>query len=360
MRCCTRKRALSFTALLAILTVAFACGKPSEPGPFFREDLHPFGFPTEAHGRIIGNFTDINFLSDDLVLVSVNNRAYGPVEDSLSDQPVSKLLLFDASRRTLLKATELPVEKDVGSVRATRNGEFVLLNESGLRLCSRELQCGPPVATRGPLFVSPGGTRIVVGGNSRTEQKLLDSASLTELEHFSWMNPSIIPGDSALLIRQDNKLYIRLPQKPDQRLPFGGIGVWPEARFLNSNSIADFESDKALAVAKTDGTILFRVPVNARWNVTGVSTAASGSRFCFHEAGYTTFNSILNFYDIESSRPFNFENVNVLSTDSGKSLLKLRRDPRPYVGYLSTPALSPDGHRLAVIHSGFLEVFEVQ
>ncbi len=360
MRCCTRKRALRFTALLATLTIAFACGKPSEPEPFFREDLHPFGFLTEAHSRIVGNFPDINFLTDDLVLVSVNSRVYGWVEESLSDQPVSKLLLFDASRRTLLNTAEMPVEKDVGSVRATRNGEFVLLNESGVRLCSRELQCGVPIATRGPLFVSPGGTRIAVGGNGQTQQKLLDGASLTELEHFSWTNPTIIPGDSALLIRQDNKLYMRLPEKPDQRLPFGGLGIWPEARFLNPNTIADFESDKVLAVARTDGSIRFRVPVSARWDVTDISTTASGSRFCFHEAGYTRFNSILNFYDIESSRPLNFESVNVLSTDSGKSLLKLRWDPRPYVGYLSTPALSPDGHRLAIIRNGFLEVFEVQ
>jgi hypothetical protein len=293
-------------------------------------------------------------------LVSVNIRVYRPAEESFSDQPVSKLLLFDVSQRNLLKTAEMPVEKQIGSVRATRRSEFVLLNESGLHVCSRELECRSPVATRGPLFVSPQGTRIVVGGNGQTQQKLLDSTSLTELEHFSWTNPDVIPGESGLLIRQDKNLYIRLPQKPDQQLPFGGGGIWPEARFLNLNTVADFESDKALAVARTDGTILFRVPVSARWQVTEISTTASGSRFCFHEAGYTTFNSILNFYDIESSRPVNFESVSVMSTVSGKSLLKLRWDPRPYVGYFATPALSSDGHKLAVIHNGFLEVFEVQ
>jgi hypothetical protein len=321
--------------------------------------LHPFGFLTETHGQIIGNFADINFLSDDLLLVTVNNRIYGGVVHSFTDQPVSKLLLFDVSRRSLLKTSEMLVEKAAGSVRSIRSGQFVLLNELGLHLCSRELDCGLPVITRGPLFVSPEGSRISVGGNSKTEQKLLDSA-LVELEHFPWMNPNVIPGDGSLLIRRDKKLYVRLPGKPDQLLPFGGGGIWPDARFLDRNTIADFESDKALAIARIDGTILFRVPVTARWHVTDIVTSPFGSRFCFHEAGYTTLNSVMNFYDIDDGRPLNFESVNVISVETGKSLLELRWDPRPYVGYPTTPALSPDGHKLAVIRNGFLEVFAVR
>jgi hypothetical protein len=84
------------------------------------------------------------------------------------------------------------------------------------------------------------------------------------------MNPNVIPGDGSLLIRRDKKLYVRLPGKPDQLLPFGGAGIWPDARFLDRNTIADFESDKALAIARIDGTILFRVPVTTRWHVTDI------------------------------------------------------------------------------------------
>src|SRR5439155_20270979 len=109
--------------------------------------------------------------------------------------------------------------------------------------------------------------------------------------------------------------------------------------------------------AKLDGSILFRRLAKARWRVSELSTAASASRFCFHEAGYMTFNSLVNFLDIDSGRPFNFETVGVISADSGKPLLDLRWDPRPYVGPLSSPALSPDGHSLAVVHGGFLEVY---
>jgi hypothetical protein len=344
---------------MLILCVVVGCTHTKGRKPLFRYDLHPFGFLTQANGRIIGSFSDINFLSDDLLLVTVNTRVYGGVDESLTDQPPSKLLLFDVSRRTLFRTAELPVEKNAGSVRSTSGGQFVLLNESGLHLCSAELQCGLAIATKGPLFVSPAGTRIVVGGNGKTEQMLLDAKSLTPIEHFPWMNPNVIPGDDGLLMQRGDKLYIRLPHSAEKPLTFGGIGVWPEARFLNGSTIADFESNKALAVASTDGTILFRVPVSARWHVTDVVSSASGSRFCFHEGGYTTLNSIVHFYDIDNARPLNFESVNVMTTDMGKSLFILRWNPRPYVGYLPIPALSSGGDRLAVIRNGFLEVYSV-
>lgn len=123
--------------------------------------------------------------------------------------------------------------------------------------------------------------------------------------------------------------------------------------------MAYFESSNHLDVAKTDGTILFEVAVSARSLVREIVTAAYGSRFCYYEAGYTAWNSFVNFLDIDSGRPLNFELINVLSIDSGKSLLELHLDPRPYIGPLTVPALSPDGRQLAVISHGFLEVFEI-
>ncbi len=352
------------TGRLVTLLVAFSLlsaigiqAELPEPRRIFHQDLHPFGFVTEGHGRTIGSFTDINFLSNDLLLVTVNTRTYWPVERSFSDQPVSKLLLFDISQGRLIRSTQMPVEKAEGSVRATRDGQFVLLNESGLHLCSVELECGSPFLTRGPLFSSPQGTRIVVGGNAKTPQKLLDG-DLKELAQFPWRNPSVVPGDSGLLIRQDGKLYARFDGRSDQLLSFGGGGIWPEARFLNQGIISDFESDKTLTVARVDGTVLFRVPVTARWQLAEVTTAGSGDRFCLHQAGYTSLNSVVNFLDFDNGRPFNLESVSVISVDTGKILMEKRWDPRPYVGLLAAPALSPNGRKLAIIRKGFLEVYD--
>ena len=354
-----KPRVLACTIFVAALAVLASCNKDSAPNPLFREDLHPFGFITETHNQMLGNFTDLNFLSDDLVLVTLNTPVFGKIVEPSSDHD-SKLLLFDISQRKLVKATQTPIENAAGSVRATRDGEFVLLNEEGVHLCSRELECGLQIAALGPVSVSPEGTRIVVGGNGQSEEVLVDSASLADLQRFPSRDLNVIPGDTGLLVRQNTKLYVRLPGIQDRLLPFGGLGVWPEARFLNRNTVADFESDKALAIAQLDGTILFRVPVTARWNVAEITTSPSGSQFCFHEAGYTTLNSILNFYDIESARPLNFESVNVISIESGRSLFNMRCDPRPFVGLLSAPAFSPNGRKLAIIRHGFLEVFEVR
>src|SRR3974390_1898954 len=177
-------RSLAFAFLAALVS----CNKDSDPNPLFREDLHPFGFITEAHSQMLGSFTDLNFLSNDVVLVTLNTRVYGKIVEPFSDQPDSKLLLFDISQRKILKTTQMPIEKAAGSVRATRDGEFVLLNEPGLHLCSPELECELQIAALGPLFVSPEGTRIVVGGNGQSEEVLVDSASLADPQKFPSMN----------------------------------------------------------------------------------------------------------------------------------------------------------------------------
>ena len=99
---------------------------------------------------------------------------------------------------------------------------------------------------------------------------------------------------------------------------------------------------------------MYRLPVKIPWLVELVP-AASGSRFCIHEIGYTRWNSIKNLGYVER-RPSDLESVRVLDTESGKLLFQLKWDPRPY-GEVS-PALSPNANRIAIIRGGFLEVFE--
>src|SRR5882672_5180764 len=187
---------ISLLACVSILVVAKA--KDPEPKPFFRQDLRRFGFPITANGQVIANYTDVNFLSAQLILVSVNSRVFGPVEKSNSDQPASKLLLFDLSQNTLTNRVEMPIEKYGDSVRATHGGNFVLLNESSIHLCSRDLHCGLTIAATGPLFISPRGTRLVVGGNGQTEQRLLNADSLEQLDHFTWGQAEVVPGDNGV------------------------------------------------------------------------------------------------------------------------------------------------------------------
>ncbi len=349
-------------SLLACLLAAFAvslCGCRATPGPrpVFRRDLRLFGFPTDSLGRIVGNFTDISFVSNGLVLVTINTTTFGDEGSQDFDQPDSRLLLFDLSRRDPPTATEMPVRKAQGSVQSAGNGSFVLLNRAGVQICSRELQCGAAVQTGGPMFLSPQGTRIAVG---RSEQKVMDGTTLQVLNEFGSNEPKVIPGDGSLLYTQNGKLFLTVADhaEPQTVLETASTGVWPEARFLNANTISAVQSDKSMAVAHIDGKILARVPLSRGSFVAEVSTSAAGSRFCFHDAGYTGLRALLNFFSEEP--PFNLERVNVMDSASGKSHFRLWWDPRPYVGGLSRPALSPDGHRVALIRHGFLEVYEIR
>jgi hypothetical protein len=352
------RRWLSIAVIAALAAVLCSC-RNAVPGPkpIFRHDLRPFGFPTDTLGRIVGSFSDVSFLTNDLVLVTINTTTFGDEGSQDFDQPESKLLLFDLSRNGPPIAIEMPVRKAKGSVQSAGNGSFVLLNGAGVQVCSRELQCDPAVATGGPMFLSPQGTRIAAG---RREQKVLDGTTLQVLQEFAPNEPKVVAGDNGLLYKQQGKLYVTLAGHPEPQLVLdsGSTGAWPDANFLDANTIAALQSDKVMAIARTDGSIVAHVQVSAGSFLAEISTSAAGARFAFHDAGYRGLNALLNFFSLE--RPFNLERVNVMDTATGKSLFRLRWDPRPYVGDLSRPALSPDGHRVALIRHGFLEVFAVR
>jgi hypothetical protein len=222
------------------------------------------------------------------------------------------------------------------------------------------LECRKAIDSRDPLFVSPRGTRIAVGGNGQTTQRVLETNSLKEVGEFAWNEARAIPGDDGILLEKKGKSYLRMSDSSERQLPFINLGVfWPDARFLNDKELAGFVSTDSLAVMRLDGTLLYQKPVTQLWRLNEILPTASGSRFCFHEAGYTTLNSIVNFLDIENTRPFNTQTITVFETESGRPVFRSEWDPRPYVGPLGSPALSPDAHELAVMHDSHLEVYRI-
>lgn len=345
---------ICFGLLLSVVTVF---RQPPAPRPIFRTDLRPYGYEAKGLGPTAVEFTELNFLSDDLVLVTVSywNR---PQERFLDRSP-STFLLFDVAQNRLVKRAEMPVKKFPGSVRATQDGRFVVLSESGLQLCSRELECGAPRSTSGHLLVSPLGTSLVVNIKGEMEQMLLDGTTLRELARYPRQKISIVPCDGAILAINDTTVYVQIPGQADRQLPFEDSRTYPNVRCINHSVVVGFESDKVLAVANMGGDILFRMAVQEWWKGPEVVTSASGTRFGLYQKGYTAWNSFVNSLDIDQGRPANVESVSVMSSDSGKELLALRWDPRPYRAPSAVPALSPDGRKLAVIRHGILEVFEI-
>jgi hypothetical protein len=351
-----RRFSVCFLAFLA--TTDVGCNRPIEHIPTFHKNLVPYGFLTEA-GQDFGTFANVNFLSDDLVLVVVsNNFNYAVEQASDNDQPASKFLLFDIPQNALLRSAEIPIEKHSDSVRATRDEQFIVLAKSGVRLCSKELRCGPSVPTRGPLWVSPRGTRVAAGGNGQTQQILLDAHSLSVLETFT--DFSVIPGDVGLLVKRNQRLFIRLPQAQDKDLPFAMEGFGQVTMFLSDQMLSGVASDSAIAIGTFDGNILYHLDARPWWDGTSLARSSSGLRFCLHESGYTRWNDIIHFYDIEKSRRRDFERVRIFDTPTGVERFDLTWDPRPYLGTLGIPALSPNGKRLAIIRRGVLEVFDIR
>jgi hypothetical protein len=282
------------------------------------EDLRPYG--SVGYERAL-------FLTDNLLLVVANQEEHlAPIHPLLRDEPPSKFLLFDLDQKKLVKTAEYPVEKIAFPVYATKNGHFVVLNLKGLHVCSSDLTCGPAFATEGPVRVLPGGTKLLVGGNGQTEVDVLDASTLQVLSRPA---PANLKAD----IFRDGILL-------------------NGHKLINDNTVAD-SREPEMRVQRVDGTELYRVPVTTQYLI--LIPNRSGSRFFLLEEGYTKWNSIINFLDIDQGRPFNFVRVRVFDTASGKQLFELHWDPRPQS--IPTPGLSPDGKRITLIRHAKLEVY---
>lgn len=344
---------------IVVFTAAGATENATSFSPEFRQDLHPFGYPTKLPRQSLADYTELAFLSDDLLLVSINNRLFvGSSELLNAASPDSTFLLFDLSQKTLLRRSELSVEKYWGSVHATHDGKFIILQGSGIRVCSENLQCEPPIPISGvgPIFVSPRGTRIMAGGNGQKGQTLLDGNSMGVLNHFAF-GQAAMPGDTAVLATRGRQLYLIREGMPDELLKFPGGYLRLSAQFLRDDVFTAYESDKTLAGVGLDGRIVYRISILPGWSGTDIVPAANGSRFCIHQMAYRIWGSHLSASNEYKTRDTDI--YRIFDTHTGKELYHFEWDPRPYISTHIAPAISPNGHSLAVIRSGYLEVFEL-
>lgn len=357
-----------FVLLIAAILPSFVvqgCSNGKLPTPVFSQDLRPSGFKTETRHELTSSYCQIAFLTDDIVLVGINQRTIGqPVELSNVDRPPTKLMFFDIRKRALVRSFEMPVEKDSNSVQPLSGARFAIRNESGITICDLDLICGQPIkVSQGPLLASPGGTTFVAGGYGEAEQILFDSITQKELGRFPGGNPVVVPGDGLNLLRYINNhtLFTKRDGQPDQALQSTeALDIFlPDARFISNSIVAVNQSVETLLVVRVGGTSMYRVPVRSWYQDTAVVTSRGGLRFGILEGDFTRWNSITHFYDIEKTRPYDLEKIRVLEVESGKTQFEIKRDPRPYIHRLTLPSLSPDGHHLATIYRGFLEVYEI-
>lgn len=348
---------------LAILVV-IACGSRANAGDALvaNLDLRNFGYRFTGSTPIFADYTDLNFLSDDLLLVSINQRSFGrPVEPSFSDSPDSTIVLFDLKSRRVVASAAMAVEKSRGSVQAISGKRFAVLNEKGIAACSVNLQCGLPIESKGPVFVSPHGERLAEGGNGQTPRKVIDTVNWRQVVAFQSRllgrgRQEVIPGDDAILIQRGGQVIIQRSGAKEAAITIDSKGTFSESRFLSAEQLAYPDwIGSAVVVMNIDGKEIRRYGVSKIWR-TGILPTGSGRRFGIYEYGYTLLNSIVYFFDIDDGRPMNFQRVRVVDLISGMESPPVEWDPRPF---LSRPALSPSGHLLARVKRGILEVIHI-
>jgi hypothetical protein len=353
----------------------------------FKQDLQSLGYilRSEKDDKVWWVSTDLVFLSEDLLLVSV--------KEFPGETPLSNLLLFSVNQKKLLRSTSLPISKMDGSAVAGPNGSFFLLTIWGLQSCSADFVCGAPWPTEGPVLASPQRTRVIAGGNRFSEQLLLDAdgflrayAHATQgskhlgwnLElvgpHVGWAAPRVpvlacfkgspkedlraIPGDVGVMVEKFPHTVVQMPGQQEVDLGFTGVEHGASgssvARFLDRDKVIGIREHKAV-VAKVDGTTLYQIPVS-KWYVRFISSA-SGLRFCIQDQRYTGFRAIA---DMGSGlEDYSQSRVRVFDLASGRQLFELKWDPRHYRGHDIDPALSPSGRRLALVRKGELQVYEL-
>jgi hypothetical protein len=351
-------RQMNRLLMFLVLTCCYSAAVAADVA-FARLDLGKFGYQFTGSTPVFADYTDLGFLSEDLLLISINQRGFGPVEPLFADSPESTIVVFDVKRASVAATAKMSVEKMSGSVQAISRERFAVLNEKGLQFCNQNLRCVSPMeAATGPMFVSPQGKRMAVRGSGRTES-LIDTESSKQIagfEPYRAIFPPVIPGDEVSIVRRDNAIILQRPGREEISIDIEAKEVFPEFRFLNLGLVACLDHDASdVVVSGLDGKEFHRYKVKDAWR-TGILPAASGTRFGIYEHGYTALNSLLNLLDIDEGRPQDFQRVRVIDISSGKEVYQLEWDPRPY---LTKPALSPSGHRLARVKAGILEVFQV-
>lgn len=290
-----RRTSVSFKVLVSVLALcaAICWGGEKQSEPTRTWDLREFGYSSEQ-----ADYSVAEFLSDNLLLVAINQRAVSSPHPLVEDTPEATLVLFDMSNGATLGKARTPMSKSNYSIAPVLGSQFLMLTSSEVRLCSIDLQCDRSVPTKGPLWVSPDRARAVVGGNLGTPQVVLDSRTLAPIVDADHNSPNI-------------------PAKP-------GASYGRDGSFAES-------------ILSADGQRLMKVKVKQ-----------------------TGWNKLTNPLSGFGDRPYNSQRIVVYEKRSGAELFAIHWDPRKLGTSLTTlPALSPTGHEVARLRRGVVEVFDV-
>ena len=288
-------RAAAYTGIVVIFSLVLIAPISSNTEKQYKSvhawDLRRFGYSSEAR-----DYSMVCFLSEDLLLVAINQAPMIYPHPLIEDTPEAVLVLFDVRNDQALRITRMPVLKAGDSVAWVPEEQFLVLSRSEVKLCSADFLCDRSFPTKGPFRLSSNHTRAVVGGNRGSPATFLDSRTL-----------AVLAGEDLAQISAEGHRHYN-----------------PDDSFVDS-------------VSSADGARAMRVETKqSRWSKITNPLAALGER------------------------PFNIRKITVYEKQTGQVVFALQWDPRhDWGGLTRDPALSPAGHKVALLRRGVLEAFEI-
>jgi hypothetical protein len=135
-----------------VLGLLIACsgdrGSVSANKPFFQAKLREFGYVVD--GRV-GEYSSVDFLSDNVLLVAINQRVFRNGEPLNTDLPPSTLVVFDLDQRREVRTAAIAVMKKREVVAPLASGMFLALSVKDVKVCSAELSCDQSYPTKGAV-----------------------------------------------------------------------------------------------------------------------------------------------------------------------------------------------------------------
>jgi len=299
------KKVVFFVTLIASENAALGYAQP--PGrPILSLELSSCDSVTEKRGCWPGTNTNLAFLSNDLLLAAINRRECPESANTAISfigqdvQRTTTLLLISVTEQKLVGNVRLAAAKQPESVRALQEQRWIVSDDSGVKLCAMDGQCGPPSPWQAGALVS-------------------------------------------------------------YKLQGETIGRWSplvQFLFLNDEKVVDLREGAAV-VMTLDGVVLYKIPVREAYRNASLVSSTSGARFLLNEFAFTHLNSFISFMDDKASRPRNLKRIRVFDVASRKTLFENHWNPNRYEDSDDLPSLSPDGHRVALVRDGVLEVYEI-
>jgi hypothetical protein len=254
-------------------------------------DLRQFGYLSDVR-----DYSTACFLSEDLLLVAINQALFIDPHPLFEETPDAILVLLDMRNEKALRTTHMALFKFDDSVLPSLEGHFLVLTLSEVKLCSSDFHCDRTFPTKGPLRLSSDHIKVVVGGNLMTPRVVLDSRTLAP-----------VAGEDSAKIPTEWQRDFR-----------------PGGSFVDS-------------ISSVNGARMMRV-----------------------ETRQTRWSKIIDPLAGLGDRPYNRRIIRVYDKQTRKELFSLQWDPRhDWGGLTREPAFSPTGHRVALLRRGVVEVFDL-